>query len=207
MTDLQSALAAFDAADVNNRVEEESTLFAECLAAGWPGLDASHVQWARDHVGAGATSYSTIQEAAAALFAAFVSAKRDNGDTFYKLADGSPEWMTDAIHAAHGDMMPDDWRYACIRSVASAVSEVADDEDMDDARHEAVDSAVDVYNARLAAWLGSHSARLGYCDEAIEEGMCDPTRGVSAILQAGQYAEIDEVWGQLVAALEGEVSE
>jgi hypothetical protein len=154
-------------------------------------------------------TYPTIQEAAAALFAAFVSAKRDNGDTFYKLADGSPEWMTDAVRAAHGDMMPDDWRYRFIREVASAVSEVADDEDLDDARHEAVDAIVDVYNARLAAWLGSHSARLGYCDEAMEEygAAIALDGGIAKLMQLGQYREIDEVWGQLVAALEGEVSE
>lgn len=153
-------------------------------------------------------TYPTIQEAAAALFAAFVSDKRHvTGDKFYKLADGSPEWMTDAIHAAHGDMMPDDWRYACIRSVASAVAEVADDEDMDDARHEAVDAIVDVYNARLAAWLGSHGGRLGYCDEATEEyGAASALDGgIAKLMQFGQYREIDEVWGLLVAALEGQV--
>lgn len=149
-------------------------------------------------------TYSTIQDAAAALFAAFVSAKRDNGDKFYKLADGSPEWMTDAIHAAHGDMMPDDWRYACIRGLCSSI---ADSSDPEDERGEIVDGEVDVYYVKLTAWLASHGARMGYCDSAIEEGLCDPTRGVSAILQAGQYAEIDEVWGQLVSALEGEVSE
>lgn len=163
-------------------------------------------RWGAQHRDSKMT-YSTIQDAAAALFAAFVSAKRDNGDTFYKLADGSPEWMTDAIHAAHGDMMPDDWRYSFIRSVAAALSEDADD--LDDARHEAVDAIVDVYNARLAAWLGSHGARLNYCDEAFNEcGARAGTFNVTvAILQMGQYREIDEVWGLLVAALEGEVSE
>jgi hypothetical protein len=31
--------------------------------------------------------------------------------------------------------------------------------------------------------------------------------GIAKLMQLGQYREIDEVWGQLVAALEGEVSE
>lgn len=158
-------------------------------------------------------TYTTIQEAAAALFNAFVSDKRHvTGDKFYKLADGSPEWMTDAVHAAHGDMMPDDWRYQFILKVASAIADLDDgnpddDRDIDDLRHEAVDGAVSVYTSDLTAWLASHVERVGYCDEAFSEGLASIGTGAIGLLQAGQYAEIDEVWGQLVAALEGEVSE
>jgi hypothetical protein len=147
-------------------------------------------------------TYTTIQDAAAALFAAFVSAKRDNGDTFYKLADGSPEWMTDAVHAAHGDMMPDDWRYACIRGLCSSI---ADSSDPEDERGEIVDGEVDVYNAALVAWLGSNLWRGAYCDDAMQE--LGAPSSVWDLLRQGQYQEADETFGLLVAALEGEVSE
>lgn len=46
-TALAAALATFDR---TGSVAAESDLFAECLAAGWPGLDASHVEWARQQV-------------------------------------------------------------------------------------------------------------------------------------------------------------
>jgi hypothetical protein len=34
---------------------------------------------------------------------AFETRKRDNGDKYVALKDGSPEWMTDVCHKAHGD--------------------------------------------------------------------------------------------------------
>ena len=148
-------------------------------------------------------TYTTIQEAAAALFNAFVSDKRHvTGDKFYKLADGSPEWMGDAVMAAHGDMMPDDWRYACIRGLCSSI---ADSSDLDDERGEIVDGEVDVYNAALVAWLGSNLWRGSYCDDAMQE-LGTPS-SVWDLLRQGQYQEADETFGLLVAALEGEGSE
>lgn len=157
-------------------------------------------------------TYSTIQAAADALYDNLTERKRDNGDTFISLKDDAPEWMREACRAAHGGMMPDDWRYQFILKVASAIADLDDgnpddDRDIDDLRHEAVDGAVSVYTSDLTAWLASHVERVGYCDEAFSEGLASIDTGAIGLLQAGQYAEIDEVWGQLVAALEGEVSE
>jgi hypothetical protein len=49
---------------------------------------------------------------------AWTTDTRNDGVLFCKLRDGSPQWMTDAIHAAHGDIMPLDWIYEhCSRIV------------------------------------------------------------------------------------------
>ena len=137
----------------------------------------------------------TIQTLAAQLSAAFVSDVRTNGATFYKLADGSPEWMNDATFAAHGEFLPDDWRYAAIRELSSRMAESEDPED----GFEECDSAVDVYNSKLADWLASNNSRAAYVDEAIEE-FGYPGDLIKA-LQCGQLAEYREIWAALYSFL------
>lgn len=125
----------------------------------------------------------------------------DGGETFVRLREGSPAWMTDVVRAAHdgGEMLPDDWRYAAIRS---ALDCIAESDDAEDAAHEWADSEIDVYTSSRLEWLGSHSARLGYCDEARREGIA----GESLLDQigAGQYTEAREVFEQTLAALKVE---
>lgn len=70
----------------------------------------------------------------------------------------------DLMHAAHGDMLPDDFRYQMIHDVLSGMSE-----DPDGDSFEVCDSCVPVYNHELMAWLSSNNARYGYVDEAIEQ--------------------------------------
>lgn len=57
---------------------------------------------------------STVQQLAAEAYGCFETAERQDGETFWRLKDGSPEWVTDLVLNAHGDFLPDDWRYACI---------------------------------------------------------------------------------------------
>lgn len=147
----------------------------------------------------------TIQSLAGELAKAFVSDTRtQTGETFYKLADGSPEWMTDAIQAAHGGMMPDDTRYGMIRDVAFRMAD-ADDSEIEDS-HEAVDGLVDVYNNALTAWLASHNLRAGYCDEALEDrgGRLGDGDGIINVIMWGQFAEYREIWAALSEALASE---
>ena len=144
----------------------------------------------------------TAQKLASDLCDAFETRHRQNGDTFHTLRDGSPEWMGEIVQAAHGDMFPDDWRYAAIRRVACAIAEVSEDEDLYDAGPENVDAMVDVYNGRLAAWLASHAMRAGYCDEAADEYGADPKHGIIGLMQIGQYAEYSEIWSIVASALE-----
>lgn len=143
------------------------------------------------------TRQANITANAALLFEALERRTRPDGTQFYALKDGSPDWLPEAVHAAHGDMMPDDWRYATIRNLCSALSE--DRDDLEDARSEIVDGEVDVSTASLTAWLASSVHRLAYCDQAAEE--FGKPEDMSKALMLGQYAEIDETFGLLVEAL------
>jgi len=137
----------------------------------------------------------TVQHLASRLASALEEATRESGETFLRLRPGSPGWMRDAVQAAHGDMMPEDWRYDFIRRAAWGI---ADADDLDDS-FEWADSAVDVYNSALCRWLASHSSRPGYCDEAREE--LGEARDIMNIIQWGQMAELREVWDLIVSAL------
>lgn len=148
----------------------------------------------------------TIQSLAGELAEALISDTRTTtGEMFYKLADGSPEWMTGAIQAAHDGMMPDDTRYAMIRETAYRMAD-ADDSEIEDP-HEAVDGLVDVYTAELTRWLSSHHLRLAYCDEAMAEygAPRDDDNGMLRLIMMGQFAEYREIWSQLAACLAEEI--
>ena len=51
---------------------------------------------------------TTPQELARELSNAFEGVTRPNGDTIRALKSGSPEWMRDVIHEAHGARIPAD---------------------------------------------------------------------------------------------------
>ncbi len=149
---------------------------------------------------------ATVQTLALELYTALISDTRINGETFYKLRPGSPDWMSDAIQAAHEGMLPDDMRYSMIRDVALRMTEAEDDEITD--AHEAVDGLVDVYTARLTAWLASSLARVAYVDQALEDngGTLGKETSLANLLMWGQYGEFREIWDSLAASLASEAA-
>jgi hypothetical protein len=154
------------------------------------------------------TTATTIYEIAREAAQWFERRDRDDGTPYVTLKDGRPEWLHDLAFEAHGrgEMLPDDWRYG---TLSEALLFVADNEpdDMDDAAHEFADQRVDVYNGDLCAWLGSHSARAGYCNQAAEDGLIGNDVDVMRIIAAGQYVEALEVWGTVAAALQARADE
>jgi hypothetical protein len=143
--------------------------------------------------------YAESQARAQAAYECFESARRPEGESFTRVKDGSPEWVTDLVREAHGDFLPDDWRYGCIQS---ALEFIADTDEPDDGAAEFADGYVDVYNGARVAWLDSSIHRGGYCDEALHEfGPVDGDRGVFGLLGLGQYMEASEVYGLVLQAL------
>lgn len=136
-----------------------------------------------------------------ALSRSFETRTRADGSIFVCLADNAPAWMTDAIHAAHGDMLPNDWAYRACERAADYLADTDADE-WEDNSHEFADGATDCYNGRLLDWAASHLDRASYCDEAIDEGLCDPSKGLFHILQCGQYRELESIYSALVSAIE-----
>lgn len=153
-------------------------------------------------------TYPTIRIAALAFMDAFQRKTRDNGDAFYSLKGGTPEWMRDAICDAHDDKLPDDWSYDACHSIVCAICDSSDDDTESDIRDrdcEIIDSCIDSYTNRLALWLASHSARIGYCEEAGKEYGA-PTDIVRAMRQ-GQYYELSLIFAAILSAIVAQVEE
>lgn len=147
---------------------------------------------------------STIQGLASVAYDSFESFKRDGSDeTFYKLKDGSPEWVQDLVREAHGDFFPDDWRYEAIMDACGWIH----DNDGDDDSAGFADGYVDVYNAARVAWLASSLHRGAYCDEASDEGLVAEDAGIYDRIGLGQYMEASEVYGLVYRALETRAEE
>ena len=131
----------------------------------------------------------------------FTTRTRDDGTRYVCLTDAAEEWMRDVVREAHGDMLPDDWRYDAI---ASAVEFIAENEDYDDRRDEWADGMVDVYDSALVEWYASHAARAGYVMAARDEWQ-DPDASVSEWFQRGQFFELCEVFELVERALDERV--
>lgn len=126
--------------------------------------------------------------------------RAEDAEQFVRIKDGAPEWVMQLAFKAHGDLLPDDFRFQVIREALDALADqYNDDDDFEQATDEFADD-VDVYTSDLTAWLGSHSSRPGYCDEAREE-MGTDSRGIVQDIQRGQYMERREVFQLVVEAL------
>ena len=143
----------------------------------------------------------TVQELAQELAEAFEGATRTDGAKYRRLKDGSPEWMSDVIREAHGDMLPDDWRYECIEDAAVAIADADGADELDELEFEFSDN-VDVYSSDLIAWLGSHGHRQGYCDDAVDELGYDGKGGIESVIRCGQFLERREVFASVLRQLE-----
>lgn len=148
----------------------------------------------------------TINELAADYSRRFEKAKRDDGSEYWrvKTTGEETEALTALCHTAHGDMLPDDWRYEFI---VEALSALADHEDTEDAR-DSIEA--DIYTHELTSWLGSRADRDGYCDEAAEEfGVTDGNGrdfiGTVKLLQLGQWTEKREVFESVLSSLRQQV--
>ena len=110
---------------------------------------------------------------------------RDNGKEFYCLKDGAPKEFQDIIHEAHGDMMPDDWKYDFIFEAAAALAETDDPDD--------ITMEPDIYASDRLHWLASHLDRANYVDEAVSEFGTDFRNGIVDLIGLGQMREKEEV--------------
>lgn len=149
---------------------------------------------------------NTISTLASEALAYFERRHRDSGEVYvtHRAPDGN--WVYQLVREAHGDMMPDDWRYAAIEAVLGALAEnnFANADAARDNQHAICAGLVDVYTADLTEWLHSSTARLGYVDEARFEGFIAADADEITRLQIGQFLEFFEIYGLVVDALEGE---
>ena len=145
-------------------------------------------------------SVMTIQEKASEALSWFETVRRDENDpesAFTRTKDGTPEWVTELVHDAHGDFLPDDWRYDKIRDALEFIAESNDPEDS----AEFADQAVDVYTNDRLAWLSSNLRRASYVDDAREN--LGATNSIIDDIGLGQYQEAGEIYGSVLNSLEG----
>ena len=105
----------------------------------------------------------TVQELAKLVRCTFSLETRDNGSEYWTHNRCAPDWINELCHTAHGDMLPEDYRYAFIVEALDALEEA---EDVDEARG-GYEFEHQYY--RLADWLRSHAHRWSYCDDAVRE--------------------------------------
>ena len=142
----------------------------------------------------------TLATLAAEAAAFFETRQRDDGAAFITTRGDSPVWLDDLVRDAHGDFLPDDWRYSAIRA---ALDFIADNPDAEDYGGEFADEAVDTYSHARLQWLASNLNRASYVDDACEEFGAEGLTTVERI-GLGQYAEASEVYGSVWASLEQE---
>jgi hypothetical protein len=155
----------------------------------------------------------SVQSLAAEAYACFEQARRATGDTatgpredgerYWRTKDGTPDWVRDLVHAAHGGMLPDDWRYA---TIAHALESLARGTDPDDSG-EFADGYVDVYNHDRLTWLASYGYRQGYVDDACAQFGTLADASIMDRIGLGQYLEASEVFSSVVSSLEDRMDE
>jgi hypothetical protein len=133
-----------------------------------------------------------MQELAREASAAFERRTRTDGEEFVALKDTAPEWLQPIVMDAHGEFLPEDWRYACIEAAFDAIADCGEDAEQGDVGHEFADGYVDVYTGERLRWLASNLNRQGYVDQAREE--FGPREGIAEDVGMGQFVEALEVF-------------
>jgi hypothetical protein len=128
----------------------------------------------------------TVQELASELSKAFETKTRNNGDEFVCLRDGSPQWMTDAVHKAHGDKMPDDHIYRFCEMAADAMAE-CDREDEDSLREAIEAIEPPCYTHQQMKWFAGN---YEYCDQAVEQGLWQSDTIINNHSNYGQVTDL-----------------
>jgi len=144
----------------------------------------------------GSSDSTSIRQLAALLSEALETKKRNDGNEFVSLKDGSPEWMTQVIRSAHADKLPDDTVYAFIEKAANALADASEDAEPSDVISEI---EPDPYTASLTSWLNARPDHVYFLTECLEENRFDDG---FQLLATAQQKQIQEIGFALVSALE-----
>ncbi len=153
-----------------------------------------------------------LAQTARSLADAFETATRDNGEEFQRLQDSAPEWMAEAVRAAHdgGTLMPNDWSYRLTSAMADHIAEALEydaSRDLADIVDEGSDQRVPAYNGERLEWLASHLERAGRVDECVAEYGWPSDGGIFQAIAYGIAAELHMIGSALVAAIQQQVDE
>jgi hypothetical protein len=145
----------------------------------------------------------TLKQLAEEALGYFERRTRESGAEYYATKDNRPGWVYDLIYSAHGDMLPDDYKYRFIRDALGIISDNGGD---DDVLQEALDQSVDVYTSDLTHWLASAVSRVYYISEVLSEYGGDIEDGFRLLMMA-QYNERREVLDSVLQSLMDRLNE
>lgn len=145
-----------------------------------------------------------IQKKAKELYDAMEQKERTSGEKYYCLKEGSPEWMRNVIHKAHGDRLPDDNIYEVITTdILPALMDANPDADIDDLREVITQIEPDVYTGELTSWLAKDINNICYLTKALQDDP-DLTDGFLALATAQQIFK-EEIGNIILEELKKEV--
>lgn len=128
--------------------------------------------------------------------------KHRDGESFYALELPNEE-LQDAIRTIHGtDILPDDFRFKVIKEVSDTLYmdyQNTELDEIDEKLFEIADPIIDVYTAKLTAWLASHLSRVEYVDQALEE--LEVHTNTVGLLQYAQACEINDIISRYIDVL------
>lgn len=132
----------------------------------------------------------------------------DNDRKVWSLTDERPEWLYDAVHAAHsnGSDLPNDWIYSVVRDVCRAIdddelsADLADSDD-DGRLHEWVDGQVDIYTKALYQWQADmcQTSLYSEAEERLSDMGSEGTTGEKRVA-ALQYNAIESIAQTVLSA-------
>ena len=129
----------------------------------------------------------------------FCTRKRGKGPdavAYVTLRASRPEWLQDAVYAAHGGDMPNDWTYAeCL----AACEEIDSGDLTEDTVDEHADGRVDVYTADRIAWAAEHFGH-GIFDEGEAADLYAPDASIADRIGVVQYCAIRNIASTMLAA-------
>lgn len=96
------------------------------------------------------------------------------------LTHDAPDWLVTAVYSAHNGEMPNEWVYHACAVIADTLAEDGDVE-------EAIGTLQDTYTVDALDWLRGNIYRIGYCDDALSEGIVPDPQSTISIILAGQY--------------------
>lgn len=134
-----------------------------------------------------------LDELAAHANSFFVAKQRSGGETFWSLKTPHPEWVLEMVHKAHGDILPEDYKYLYVVEALDALEEGRNPEEPE--------LEPDIYTGELLKWIGSGIERPFYVDEAV--GMYGHSdQGIVSDIAMGQLYEMEEIFRIVVDALQ-----
>lgn len=137
------------------------------------------------------------------LLSSFKESSRTDGSKYLTLSAGSPDWMSEAIMAAHHGELPNDSRYQLIRDCLQALSDdgVENLQEALDDSYELARDLVPLCTGELLQWFSFLPGRLGDCDEVLSQGRVSELTTYE-ILSEGFRLAAEEVISSLADSLE-----